>query len=108
MIFKTTDKGLNWTSCTPDFFFGGDLKTVEISYTDPNKVVIGAGSFLWLTTDGGNKWKDITPKQLRNVNAMIRDAVFHPTDDKRMIVGNDKGLYQSTDKIGRASCRERV
>ncbi|HEY9542729.1 VPS10 domain-containing protein [Prevotella sp.] len=97
MIFKTTDKGLNWTSCTPDFFFGGDLKTVEISYTDPNKVVIGAGSFLWLTTDGGNKWKDITPKQLRNVNAMIRDAVFHPTDDKRMIVGNDKGLYQSTD-----------
>src|SRR3712207_1471600 len=43
MIFKTTDKGLNWTSCTPDFFFGGDLKTVEISYTDPNKVVIGAG-----------------------------------------------------------------
>uniref|UniRef100_A0AB33IT13 Sortilin N-terminal domain-containing protein n=1 Tax=Prevotella sp. GTC17253 TaxID=3236793 RepID=A0AB33IT13_9BACT len=97
MIFKTEDKGLHWTSCTPDFFFGGDIKTVEISYSNPDKVLIGAGSFLWLTTDGGKNWEDITPPQLRNVSAMVRDAVFHPNDDKRMIVGNDKGLYQSTD-----------
>lgn len=97
MIFKTTDKGLNWTSCTPDFFFGGDIKTVEISYTNPNKVLIGAGSFLWLTTDGGANWEDITPSQIRKANTMVRDAVFHPTDDNCMMVGNDKGLFQSID-----------
>ncbi|MCR5078256.1 MAG: hypothetical protein K6A82_09500, partial [Prevotella sp.] len=97
MMFKTVDKGLHWTSCTPDFFFGGEIKTVEISYTNPDKVLIGAGSFLWLTDNGGKTWKDITPTQLRNVNAMVRDAVFHPDNDSRMIVGNDKGLYQSVD-----------
>lgn len=97
MMFKTTDKGKHWTSCTPDFFFGGEIKTVEISYTNPNKVLIGAGSFLWLTNDGGNSWQDITPKQLYTTGPMIRDAVFHPTDDKRMLLANNKGLFQSND-----------
>lgn len=97
MMFKTIDKGQKWTSCTPDFFFGGDIKTVEISYSNHDKVLIGAGSFLWLTNDGGNKWEDITPQRLRSVDAMVRDAVFHPDNDQHMLMGNNYGLYQTTD-----------
>lgn len=97
MVFKTTNKGMNWKPCAPDFYFGGEIKTLEISYSNPDKVLVGAGYFLWLTTDGGNTWKNITPPELRNSNSLVRDAVFHPEDDNRILLGNGKGLYQSTD-----------
>ncbi|HEY9551198.1 MAG TPA: hypothetical protein VIQ97_02830, partial [Prevotella sp.] len=95
MIFKSVDKGKHWESCTPDFFFGGAIKAVEISRQDANKVLIAAGPLVWLTTDGGTTWKDITPQQTGG--ATIRDAVFHPTDDTRMLVGTTKALFQTTD-----------
>lgn len=95
MIFKTDDRGEHWTSCTPDFFFGGIPSTIEISHTDPKKVVMGAGSFLWLTEDGGATWTDITPKQY--TNSPIRDVIISPTDDSNIIMGNRKGVYKTTD-----------
>lgn len=95
MVFKTVDKGENWISCTPDFFFGGAIKAVEISQQNADKVLIAAGALLWLTTDGGATWKDITPQETGG--ATIRDAVFHPEDDNRMLVGTTKALYQTTD-----------
>lgn len=97
MVFKSEDKGASWQSCTPDFYFGGEINTLEISYTDPNKVLVGAGAFLWLTRDGGKSWHDITPSQLRNNGRMVRDAVFHPTDDRQILVANTYGLFKTTD-----------
>lgn len=98
MIFKSTDKGENWAPCTGgDYYFGGEITSVEVSATNPNKVLVGAGTFLWLTTDGGDTWRDVTPAALRSVSAKVRDAIFHPTDDSQMLVANDKGLYKTTD-----------
>ncbi|MBQ0050236.1 MAG: hypothetical protein KBT12_08415 [Bacteroidales bacterium] len=94
MIFKTEDRGEHWTSCTPDFFFGGIPSTIEISHTNPNKVLMGAGAFLWLTEDGGATWTDITPS---NSSASIRDVIVSPTDDSHIIMGSRKGVYKSTD-----------
>lgn len=92
MIFKTTDKGLNWTPCAPDHYFGGEISSVEIASGNSEKVLVGAGTMLWLTTDGGDTWTDITP--LRPVSFQrIRDAVFDPADDNRIIMGSDDGLF---------------
>lgn len=97
MIFKSTNKGENWLPCTGgEYYFGGEITSVEVSPTDANKVLVGAGTFLWLTTDGGNTWRDITPASVRAYSAKVRDAVFHPTNDNEMLVANDRGLYKTT------------
>lgn len=95
MIFKTEDRGEHWVSCTPDFYFGGIPSTIEISHTNPQKVVLGAGSFVWLTEDGGATWNDITPAQFSS--SPIRDVIISPTDDTHMIMGNRRGVYKTTD-----------
>ena len=97
MMFKTTNKGEEWTECTGNYYFGGEITTVEISYQNENKVLMGAGSFLWLTTDGGATWTDITPAPIRSSGKLVRDAIFHPANDQRMVVATAGGLYQTAD-----------
>lgn len=100
MVFRSEDKGLHWTPATKNHYFGGEITTIEVSYTDPRKVIVGAGPILWLTTDGGDTWHNITPTSLRNVYRRVRDAVFHPQDDRIILMGNDAGMYRSTDSGG--------
>lgn len=97
MVFKTKDKGLNWTACDPMTFFGGEITTLEVSNTNPNKVIVGSVmNGFFLTEDGGNSWRNITP--LKNVGKAlhrIRDAVFDPQNDNHIIVGTDEGIWDS-------------
>lgn len=97
MIFKTTDKGQHWTPCAGSHYMGGEVNTLEISYTNSDKLIVGAGPFLWITEDGGESWQDITPAQLRTASVMVRDAVFHPTNDSEILLATDRGVYKSTD-----------
>lgn len=100
MVFKSTDKGTTWKACSGgDYYLGGGITSVEVSPVNPQKVLVGAGSFLWLTNDGGDSWIDITPAQVKEYSARVRDAVFHPDDDRQMLVGNDMGVFK-TDNNG--------
>lgn len=97
MVFKTTNKGLNWTACNPMWFFGGEITTVEVSNTNPNKVIVGSAmNSLFLTEDGGNTWTSVTPlKNETKYLHRIRDAVFDPQNDNHIIVGTDEGVWDS-------------
>lgn len=97
MMFKTTDKGKNWTACDPLMFFGGEITSVEVSNSNPDKVVIGTVmNGLFLTEDGGDSWRSITPlKTEKKFLYRIRDAVFDPLDDNHIIVGTDEGVWDS-------------
>ncbi len=97
MVFKTTDAGQNWIACASKTYFGGEVSAVDVSTTNPNKVVVSAGPFVWLSTDGGNDWTDITPTQIQSKNYRTRDVVFNPTNDSEILMGNDDGLYKTTD-----------
>ncbi len=111
MIFKTEDKGLHWTPAPKDFYFGGLISSLEVSRSNPNKVLASAGSVLWLSTDGGKHWTNITPTPhkfdlkkwreshypYRNQYKHIKDAIFDPENDNTILMGNDAGLYKSTD-----------
>lgn len=96
MIFKTTDQGKYWKPCAPMHYFGGEITTVEVSRTNPDKVLVGGGMTLWLTLDGGDSWQNITPSGVRPFQR-VRDAVFDPTNDSRILMGSDEGVFLSED-----------
>lgn len=75
-LFRSTDKGLNWTAIsTPVADFGGGTTTTttgEFAFKDDNTGIIERGNYtgappvytsltLFKTTDGGATWNDITP-----------------------------------------------
>lgn len=100
MVFKSVDKGLHWLPATADHYFGGEVTTIEVSRTDANKVVVGAGPLVWITNDGGKTWKNITPPELRHVFKRVRDVVFRPDNDNVLLLATDAGIYNSEDAGG--------
>lgn len=97
MVFKTIDAGQNWVACSSKTYFGGEVSAIDVSPKDENKVVVCAGPFVWLSTNGGNSWTDITPTQIRNKSYRTRDVVFNPVNDKEILMGNDDGVYKTID-----------
>ncbi len=96
-VFKTTDKGLNWTVCgSSSFNFGGTAGAIEIHPTDPNTVYVAVNSFLWKTTDGGNNWVDLTNCTASGVN----DIAISPADPNIVMVAADNGFFRSTNTGG--------
>lgn len=97
LVFKSVDKGLRWNVCAANHFFGGPVNSIEISRNNSNKVVVSSGSLVWMTTDGGTKWENITPAAFRNVFTRVHDVVIHPVDDNILLMANDRGIYKSAD-----------
>ena len=95
LIFKSVDKGMSWTPCNGGEWLSGEITAVDISHTNPNKVIVGAGGAYWLTTDGGTVWKDITPDPYNYSRTSA--AQFKPNNDKVILAGTRTNLYRSTD-----------
>lgn len=95
MIFRTDDKGENWTPCGGGEWMSGEITTVDVSATNPNRVLIGGGGVFWLSDDAGATWRDITPA--KTVYARTSSAQFHPANDNIIIAGDRAQLWRSTD-----------
>lgn len=95
MIFRTDDKGENWYPCNNGQWMGGEITTVDISSTNPERVLVGAGGILWITDDGGKNWKDISTNMYGY--ARTGSAQFMPGDDNVIVAGDRSNLYLSTD-----------
>ncbi|MFX1617162.1 T9SS type A sorting domain-containing protein [Riemerella anatipestifer] len=59
-VFKTTDKGQNWTACAPDYNFGENITAIRIDPNNANTVWVGSTSGLFVSKDGGNTFRRIT------------------------------------------------
>lgn len=100
VVFKTTDKGLNWAPCAPQHNFGGSIYSIEIDRDNDDIVYVGGGPWLWKSVDGGGSWT-----RCEGVNTRVNSIRIDPTDKNRITVSagsrqGDKisnGFYLSTD-----------
>ncbi len=93
-VWKSTDKGLNWTNVTKAMMIG-TVYSVEIDHTVESTVYFGAENKLYKTTNGGTSWSIIGDATFNSVNHAIRDIVLHPANDQVLFVCSNQGLYRS-------------
>jgi photosystem II stability/assembly factor-like uncharacterized protein/PKD repeat protein len=92
-VFKTIDKGFNWTVCAENFNFGGAGTALEIHPTDARIVFLGVNNNIFKSVDGGNTWYSVF-----DLNALSpHDIAIMPENPEIMLVAGDKGLFRSTD-----------
>ena len=96
-LFKSTDAGATWTSlshagefCSNQCWY--DL-VISVDPTDPNVVYVG-GVGLYRSTDGGATFGYIGGPTHPDQHALA----FDPRNPATIFVGNDGGVYKSTDR----------
>lgn len=95
-VYKSIDKGLNWTSVTKDMLVNG-LRSIEIDYTNPDVVYFESGGVLYKTTNGGTTWSPIGDATFQASSHSIKDIVMHPTNNQIIFLCAEDGLYRTTD-----------
>ncbi|MDY3429892.1 PKD domain-containing protein [Riemerella anatipestifer] len=77
-VFKTTDKGQNWTACAPDYNFGENITAIRIDPNNANTVWVGSTSGLFVSKDGGNSFERIS-----NITTTVNS--IRVSDDSRTV-----------------------
>ena len=95
-VWKTTDRGLNWTSVTHTLPFLY-CNAIEIHPTDPNIVWIGANNGIYKSTNGGTSWAVVGDAALKALAHTIHDLVLQPGNPNVLFVASNKGFFRSTD-----------
>ena len=94
-IWKSTDKGLNWSNMTKNLMIG-EVVSIEIDFSNENIVYAGAEGDLWKTINGGATWTSIGDAAFQGLTHNIKDIVMHPSNNQILYVISDQGLWRST------------
>lgn len=74
-------------------YVGGDLHSLAVDPTDPDKVMVGGHDGGAISTDGGKTWQQVSG--LEGADPM--GWVISPDDPQKMYVGGHPGFYRSAD-----------
>ena len=86
-IFKSTDKGLNWTSISDNLPQAGPI-AIGVSPSDPNKVWVYANAMIY-SADGGNTWTTLSGYTGGSCNQII----VNPNTGRIIAAGNTAAYY---------------
>ncbi len=95
-VWKTTNKGQNWTHCTASMALGSVL-ALEIDYTNENTVYFGGLNKLYKTTDGGTTWNLTGNGPFNAVNYAIKEIVISPVNNQVLWFTSNQGLFRTSD-----------
>ena len=95
LVFRSIDKGESWQPCNGGEWMAGEITTIDISNSNPDRVLVGAGGVFWISNDGGVNWENITPTKA--TYARTNTAYFHPEDDNIILAGDRAQLWRSVD-----------
>ena len=88
-VLKTTDFGKTWISIAGDMPEGVIHVIVE-DKKNPNLLFVGKEFGVWVTIEGGNKWKNMT----NNIPTQdIFDLVIHPRESDLVVGTYGRGFY---------------
>ncbi|MDY3443938.1 T9SS type A sorting domain-containing protein [Riemerella anatipestifer] len=104
-VFKTIDKGKNWTACASDYNFGTNITAIRIDPNDADIVWVGSSSGLFVSRDGGQNFDRIQNITTTVNSIRISDdsqSVTVTTGESHKLGGNSgntrkDGFYLSTD-----------
>ena len=88
-LFKTTNKGLQWTQLESGVNSNGEA--VCVHPMNPSICYIGVDGGILRTTDGGKTWAFIWKMQ----GAWVYEIKVHTTNNQVILAGTNKGLYRS-------------
>jgi photosystem II stability/assembly factor-like uncharacterized protein len=88
-IYKTTDKGLNWTLALDESTI---YTALAIHPTDPSNVYAGATNSIARSTDGGSTWAKATPSC-----GLVNGMAVRPSSPSTVFAAANNGLFKSTD-----------
>lgn len=90
-IFKSTNKGVAWTSLSSTLTFG-DINRLAVNPTDENVVVAATSTGIYRTTDGGNSWIQVLNE------TTVQDLKVNPSNfNIQYAAQNGVGVWKSSD-----------
>lgn len=94
-IYKSTDSGNSWSLTYNGSLFGEAQvwynNIIAVHPNDPNVLLAGMVQ-MWRSTNGGVGWSTVMSSMYVDQHAIVYD----PTNLNRIIVGNDGGVFTST------------
>lgn len=95
-LYKTTDKGLNWTMVNAGLVSGA-IRGVRIHPTDPNTVYFNTSGNVYKSTDGGASWAITGNAAFQSTNIWVNDMAIHPVNPQVVFLATEQGFYRTTD-----------
>ena len=101
-VWKTADRGNNWTSASQVLSAGDKLRSLDIAPSNSNVLYAADRTQMWKTIDGGaTNWTDLTSNLPSSSNS-ITYLTIHDTDPNTLWItygGDTDGakVYESTD-----------
>ncbi|MCH2224909.1 MAG: PKD domain-containing protein, partial [Crocinitomicaceae bacterium] len=94
-LWKSTDKGLNWTLVTKDLDVNS-VYSIALDPADQNTVYFGEGNGkIWKSSDAGTNWTMTGDASFQSQNSFVRDLRF--IGSNTLLAATDDGLFRSSD-----------
>lgn len=91
-IYKSLDKGQNWSRVTTNYFLGNATDALVIHPTNPDIVyAAGEDGVIHQTVNGGTTWK-----VLSSLSGRVFDLKIAPDEPSVLLAGTATGIYRST------------
>ena len=93
-VFKTIDKGATWKPIY-DFATSTNIRSLEISHTNPDHYWVGTTQQILRSLDGGRTWNSVSTGPLGQINTITMD----PNNDD-VLLATDRfngSVYRSSD-----------
>jgi PKD repeat protein/photosystem II stability/assembly factor-like uncharacterized protein len=95
-LWKTIDKGQNWTLLTRDFILN-TIFALEIDFLNEDIIYFGGAGKVYKSTDGGQNWIVTGDQSFQNDYHTVKDILMHPTNSSILFLASDLGFYRTID-----------